>query len=132
MGHALSASTRSIRRLVLVASAVAAGACGTSPPPPGGGPFSGAGMATEVRLRVRNDNFYDATLTALSDSGRRRVGTVGGNQTAVFTLPWTFSSGLQVIVDLLAGPTCTTDPITVNPGDTVELVILNSTSGFCR
>jgi hypothetical protein len=101
----------------------------------GGDPFSagGAGAATEARIRVRNQNFYDATITALSDNGRRRLGTVGGNSSATFTMPWAFSGGLRIQIDLLAGPTCTTDVITVNPGDTVEMDIMpDMNSSFCR
>ena len=100
---------------------------------PGGDPFSGGGTATEARVRVRNQNFYDATLTAIGDNGRRRLGTVGGNATAVFTMPWEFSGGLRIQIDLLAGPTCITDVVTVNPGDTVELEIMpDINSQFCR
>ena len=100
---------------------------------PGADPFSGAGTAADARVRVRNSNFYDATLIALSDNGRRRLGTVGGNSTAVFTMPWEFSGSLRIQIDLLAGPTCTTDVITVNPGDTVDLEILpTGNSSFCR
>ena len=115
--------------------ALVATACGTRTSYPGQDPFSGGGAADqEVRLRVRNSNFYDATLTAISDTGRRRLGTVSGNQTAVFTMPWAFGGGLRVEIDLLAGSSCTTDYITVTPGDDVELEILSDLSRmpFCR
>lgn len=99
----------------------------------GGDPFSGAGTATEARVRVRNSNFYDATLTAIGDNGQRRLGTVGGNSSATFTMPWEFSGGLRIQIDLLAGPTCITDVVTVNPGDTVDLEILpDINTQFCR
>ena len=123
---------RAAPRLFAYALLLAASACGGGRALPGGDPFSGAGTATEARVRVRNSNFYDATLIALSDNGRRRLGTVGGNSTAVFTMPWEFSGGLRIQIDLLAGPSCTTDVITVNPGDTVELEILPVTNSFCR
>jgi hypothetical protein len=99
-----------------------------------GDPFSGDNMATEIRVRVRNSNFYDATITGLSDAGRRRLGTVGGNQTAVFTMPWTFTGAFRVEIDLLAGPTCTTEAISVSPGETVDIDILPdfTSSSYCR
>lgn len=120
-------------RLFACALLVAAFGCGGGRALPGADPFSGAGTAADARVRVRNSNFYDATLIALSDNGRRRLGTVGGNSTAVFTMPWEFSGSLRIQIDLLAGPTCTTDVITVNPGDTVDLEILpTGNSSFCR
>lgn len=125
------------RSFVLVVScvlALSASACGTRSAYQGQDPFQGGAAAQEVRLRVRNSNFYDATLTAISDTGRRRLGTVGGNQTAVFTMPWSFTSGLRIEIDLLAGPTCTTDLITVSPGEDVQLEIMSefSNTPFCR
>jgi hypothetical protein len=121
--------------LVLSAGTLLMGGCGTSGRTiPGADPFAGGAAAAEVRLRVRNNNFYDATLWALNDSGsRRRLGTVSGNQSAVFTMPWPYAATLRVQIDLLAGSTCTTDPISVNPGDDLELQIQSTaTSNFCR
>jgi hypothetical protein len=122
--------------LLLLALTVAAGACGsTGRRLPGSDPFAGdAGTAAEIRIRVRNGNFYDATLTAISDTGRRRLGTVGGNSSSVFTMPWSFNGGLRIQVDLLAGPTCTSDVITVSPGDNVEFEIAPdfNTATNCR
>jgi hypothetical protein len=82
---------------------------------------------------VRNANFYDATVTAIGDATQRRLGVVGGNQTSVFTMPWEFTSGLRVRIDLLAGPSCTTETIQANPGDDIEFQIPPDlgTSGFC-
>lgn len=108
--------------------------CGSSGRPiPGQDPFSGGAVAAQIRIRIRNNNFYDATITAIGDTGRRRLGTVSGNQTTTFTMPWAFTGSLRLEVDLLAGGTCVTDAITVNPGDQVDLQI-QSTSGsnFCR
>jgi hypothetical protein len=109
--------------------------CGTRGPRTGGNPFDGSGAGVpQMRLRVRNANFYDATITAIGDTTQRRLGVVGGNTSATFTMPWEFSSGLRVQVDLLAGPSCTTDVIQVNPGDEVEFQIPPDlgTSGFCE
>lgn len=111
--------------LLVGALAAAASACGsTGRPLPGANPFEeDGGTPAEIRIRVRNSNFYDATLTAVGDQSTRRLGTVGGNSSAVFTTPWRFTSGLRIQIDLLAGPTCTTDTITMSPGETLELEI---------
>ena len=116
---------------------IAAFGCGGGGRPIGsavGDPFSGDNMATEITVRIRNTNFYDATVTALSENGRRRLGNVGGNQTASYKMPWTFTGGLRLEIDLLAGPTCTTESITVSPGETVDMEILPdfTSSSFCR
>jgi hypothetical protein len=110
---------------LLAILALGAGACGTRTSYPGQDPFSGTAGAPQLRVFVRNGNFYDATLTAISDQGRRRLGTVGGNQSSMFRIPWDFTGGLRIEIDLLAGPSCTTDLITVSPGDDVQLEIMS-------
>lgn len=133
--HPLPPSAGTFRRALLCSLALILGACGTRTSYPGQDPFAeDGGTPQEVRVRVRNNNFYDANLTALGDSGRRRLGTIGGNQSGVFTMPWTFTGGLRIEIDLIAGPTCTTDYLTVSPGEDVLLEIMSdfdSTPG-CR
>jgi len=126
---------RGLTRALLCALALLLGACGTRTSYPGQSPFEeGGGTAQQLRLRIRNNNFYDASITAISDTGRRRLGTVGGNQSAVFTMPLSFTSGLRLEIDLLAGPTCTTDLITVSPGEEVQLEIMSDfdSTPYCR
>jgi len=110
-------------RVVAAALALILCACGTRTSYPGQDPFSGDVPSQQIRVNVRNNNFYDASLMAISDTGRRRLGTVGGNQSAVFSMPLSFVSGLRIEIDLLAGPTCVTDFITVSPGSIVDLEI---------
>lgn len=122
------------RAFLVGLAALAAAACGSRSSYPGQNPFEGGGQVQEIRIRVRNNNFYDATLTALTDTGRRRLGTVGGNQSSVFAIPWTFTGGLRIEIDLLAGPTCTTDYLTVSPGESVDLEIMSDFNSmpYCR
>jgi hypothetical protein len=123
------------RRALLALLALSVVGCSTRGPRQGANPFDASGVgAPQVRLRVRNQNFYDATITALGDATQRRLGVVGGNQNAVFTMPWEFTSGLRVRIDLLAGPSCTTETIQVNPGDDIEFQIPPDlgTSGYCE
>ncbi|MGE0160283.1 MAG: hypothetical protein AB7T31_12805 [Gemmatimonadales bacterium] len=123
-----------VRRALVGVLALGLLGCGTRGPRPSANPFEESVGVPQIRLRVRNANFYDATITVLGDTAQRRLGVVGGNQTAVFTMPWEFSSGLRLQIDLLAGPSCTTEAIQVNPGDSIEFQIppdLGST-GFCE
>jgi hypothetical protein len=76
-----------------------------------------------LTLHVENQNFYDATLYALAPSGeRQRLGIVTGNSQGTFTFRWP-QDELRVIIQLLAGGSTATDPILVNPGDSLNLII---------
>lgn len=80
--------------------------------------------AAQVRIRVVNFNFSDATVWTVVRGGRRqRLGTVTGKADATFTVPWTFTEPLRLEFHLLAGPRCFTDELSVDPGDIVELQI---------
>lgn len=76
-----------------------------------------------LTLHVENQNFYDATLYALARSGeQQRLGIVTGNSQGTFTFRWS-QDELRVIIRLLAGGSIATDPILVNPGDSLSLTI---------
>lgn len=77
----------------------------------------------EIEIVVDNQNFADATLTALHQGGRQRLGTVGGKGSARFTLTWPGIRDLQIRISLLAANNHTTQPISVSPGDRVRLTI---------
>ena len=87
-----------------------------------------------VLLEVQNLNFSDARLYAIRDGQRLSLGRVGGKQDARFTIPWRFSQDLRIEINLLAGPTCVTERLTVDRGDILELQISSvfSQSAFCR
>lgn len=106
-------------RLVPAALAVIAAACGGRQPPDY---FQEEGDAA-ISLRVDNNNFNDATLWVLADGARRRLGIVGGNTRRTFRIPWTGVRTVRVEVDLLAGGGFTTDPLSVERGEELDLVI---------
>ena len=76
-----------------------------------------------IRIDVTNLNFQDATLHAHRGGERHRLGTVSGKGTATYTLEWRVPLPLQIEVDLLAGGRCITRPITLDPGDQIQLQI---------
>ena len=99
-------------------------ACCAPPSQLGANPFADAQYGPQkISIHVRNLNFSDATLWAVSPAGRRRLGVVAGKQDAVFSMPWSFPQRLQVEVDLLAGPRCMTESLDVDPGDLLDLQI---------
>jgi hypothetical protein len=99
-----------------------------------GDPLAGTGGRNEIRIVVQNGNFYDARLYALSDGMRRPLGSVGGNADGVFMMPLGSPRDIRLEISLLAGPTCVTYPVPVDPGDTLEVQIRPGPieSDFCR
>ncbi len=88
-------------------------------------PFVGATSARRIHVKVRNDNFYDATIWAVVNGARqRKLGTVPGKHETDFTMMWTVSRTLQFDIDLLTGNmACRTQPMVVDPGDDLDLQI---------
>ncbi len=94
----------------------------------GCGGSSGVGSPFEadensIRIEVLNRNFADATLRAVVAGAGRRLGRVTGHTNRTFRLDWPYSAPLWVEIDLLAGQTCITREIFVQPGDLIELQI---------
>lgn len=77
----------------------------------------------ELTLVVKNLNFYDAELYARDQSHRRRLGFVSGNDTANFSFRWPPSRDLQIEIHLVAVGTYLSDPLPVEEGDDLELII---------
>ncbi len=125
-GPAARADRRGLlRRAGALLLLVGASACARLTDPPRD-PFGGEGgrpRAAEVRIEVRNDNFNEATLYALSPGRRRRVGRVDGNGRARFRIPWTVTDPVRFEIDILGVGRCTTRPLTVGPGDVVEVLV---------
>lgn len=118
-------------RALLLATLLASSGCATAG---GSGPFDG-GREDSITLHVRNLNFADARLYTIRRSAARQLlGSVGGKQERDFTVDWQISEPLRIEIDLLAGPTCTTEELYVDPGDMLELQIeaVFGRSSFCR
>ena len=95
-----------------------AGSCVTGPR----SPFV-AQEDTRINIEVINHSFDDATLYAIFNGKRTRLGIVTGTGTAQYMLPWDRSLELQIHIDLLAGPECTTRRMWVDPGEIILLEI---------
>ncbi|MDX1449945.1 MAG: hypothetical protein R3246_12875 [Acidimicrobiia bacterium] len=87
-------------------------------------PFDTDVAATgRIQLQVENMDFNDATLHAVTDGGRERIGTVSGKGQDTFTIEWPFTRDLRVEINLLASDRYTTPRLTVSPGERVRLRI---------
>ncbi len=73
-------------------------------------------------MRVINDNFYDATIYAVDQGYRRRLGVVGGLKEDTFRFRWS-SIDLSVEIRLLSVGTTQTYSLPVDEGDELELRI---------
>lgn len=101
-------------------------ACATSTPgssPPDADPFTESGPPVSITLMVDNRNFADARLYVLRRGSTRSLGVVGGKSQTEFELEWEITDPIQIRIDLLAGPTCTTEELRADPGDVLELQI---------
>ncbi len=76
----------------------------------------------EIGLEARNLNFYDAELYALMGVARVRLGTVNGNSSKSFTFRWVGHTDIRIEIHLLAVGTYFSDPLPVEEGD--ELVVI--------
>lgn len=122
-------------RASLLVLGVALSGCASSTGSSNPGPFdTSSARPADVQLIVQNRNFADARLYTIQRGKRTQLGTVGGKRDAEFTLPWTMSDPLRIEINLLAGPTCTTREMLVDPGDILDLQIaaVFSQSSFCR
>lgn len=122
------------RATLSLISILVLGACASSStPPPGGDPFGEPGEGS-IRIIVQNLNFSDARLYVLRRGARSTLGIVGGKTDAEFSLDWDISDPVQIEIDMLAGPSCTTRAIQADPGDIIELQIASvfRNSQACR
>jgi hypothetical protein len=98
-----------------------AGACAHS------GQASGdVAPATAIGLRVRNDNFLDMDVYAISAGLATRVGTVTGNSRRNFVLDASLADGqdFRIVATPIGGNgRATTGNIAVSPGQLIDFTI---------
>ncbi|GIW53057.1 MAG: hypothetical protein KatS3mg081_2412 [Gemmatimonadales bacterium] len=102
--------------------AAAAGACGLASGRAEEDEFAEP-QSRELTLYVRNQNFYDATLYAVSQGGHRlRLGIARGNSEETFVFRWPHLD-LRIVIDFLAAGSTFTESLPVEEGDELELII---------
>jgi hypothetical protein len=88
---------------------------------------SGAATPQEqVIVTVNNSNYMDVDVFAVRGRTRMRVGSVTGLSTATFNVPAEYApdGNLQFLIDPVgSNATYTTETISVNPGQHVELTV---------
>jgi hypothetical protein len=86
-------------------------------------PFRGGDAADDVLLTVENNDFRDATIHAIWNGMRRRVGTVTGKTSATFRMEWR-SEDIQLAIDYLGGGGYVSERVPVTQGDHLNFVIM--------
>jgi len=92
------------------------------------GSFNNAPAGTQgaVGLVVQNQNFYDMDLYVVSEGLATRIGDVGGNSSAHFTLDPSFfpSSDFRIIATPVGGNgRASSGPLSVGAGQTINFTI---------
>jgi len=111
----------------VLAAALAAGCATSQTPDPATDPFDGGGAGREdVLLTVENNDFRDASIYALWNGVRRRVGSVTGKTSETFRMEWR-SEEIQLEIDFLGGGSgddYVSERVPVTQGDHLNFVIM--------
>lgn len=106
--------------------ALIVGGCAAGPPgtPTQRDPFESAAQGTDdVLLTVQNNDFRDASIYAIWNGVRRRVGSVTGMTSETFRMTWR-SEEIQLAIDFVGGGGYTSERVPVTQGDHLDFVIL--------
>ena len=76
----------------------------------------------QISVEVQNQNFYGVTVYAYRAGSRTRLGVVEAQNTRSFDFVW-ITGDLRFLVDFLAGGCILTQPMAVDRGDDVLLVV---------
>ena len=87
-----------------------------------GAPVRPADEREEISVEVQNQNFYGVTVYAYRAGSRTRLGVVEAQGTRSFNFVW-ITGDLRFLVDFLAGGCILTQPMAVDRGDDVLLVV---------
>jgi hypothetical protein len=116
---------------IAAAATLALAACSSGNP--GGQGYAGNPMGNSVRIFVTNLNFMEATVYGVTTGSRRKLGIVPGKGEEVLTMRISFPTELHLEIDIMAGPYCFTDRLTVDGGDEFELFIQQAGANLnCR
>jgi hypothetical protein len=84
-----------------------------------------------VTIHVKNNNYNDASLWLLTRDRRVRLGSVPGTREVSFSTPVTVPADSWLIeIDMVGGEWCQTEPLDVDPGDVLDLLIASDLSNM--
>jgi len=113
----------SARLLVAVALSAALGSgCLSSGTGWGPDPFAGEDQS-QVFVQVENLSDADMTVSALASRQRHSLGVVRSRSSARFAIPWRAPDLLRFQIEPMGGPPHTTDALSMEPGERVQLFL---------
>ena len=119
LGPALSRWTRAVgARMGLLLGLLVVTGCASS-----GNAFDGSPGEGTIEIQILNRNFNDATVHAIRGGERLRLGIVIGKTSNTLRLEWPSARLLRLEIDLLAGRSCVTRELFVDPGEAIYLEI---------
>lgn len=132
LGGARRAALLFMRAVLVAAVTALATACAARSGE--GNPAITPGLEDQIEIRIINNNFSDARMYAVHPRGREYIGMLTGKTEANYTLDWDISQTLSIEISLLAGGTCTTEELIVDPGEALFLSIDSTlaTMANCR
>lgn len=114
---------RTTRRACLALMLLGAGSCGTAQSPNPFDPSDPTGRPDRIRIEVQNLNFNDASIFAVRQSQRVRVGRVTGKTDQTFTIEWNAAVPISFQIDVVSGRSCQTGLIGVDRDSRVWVTI---------
>ncbi len=107
--------------LILMVGGCATGAPGSQPSVD---PFDTAGAGSDdVLLTVLNNDFRDASIYAIWNGVKRRVGSVTGMTSQTFRMSWR-GEEIQLEIDFVSGNGYMSERVPVTQGDHLDFVIM--------
>lgn len=76
-----------------------------------------------VSIEVDNQDFHDVVMYTLISGMRTRLGTVTGEGTGHFSIPWS-PGDVGMEIHVIGGSTYDTDTLPVHPGDRLKVVVM--------
>ncbi|MEQ1858042.1 MAG: hypothetical protein ABL963_16425 [Longimicrobiales bacterium] len=111
----------SLLALILVVGGCAAGAPSSAPSVD---PFDPAAAGSDdVLLTIQNNDFRDASVYAIWNGLKTRVGSVTGMTSQTFRMSWR-SEEVQLEVDFVSGGGYMSERVPVTQGDHLDFVIM--------
>jgi len=79
-----------------------------------------------IPVNVTNENFLDMNVAVVAGSSSRRLGTVNGNSSGQFKIPWSLANGQSLV--LTATPIGgqgfgRSAPLNISPGQVIEFKV---------
>jgi len=96
------------------------GGLGRSPDPFGSRAEQGR---EQLRVEVQNLNFNDATVFAVRQGQRIRLGQVTGKNDGKFTVEWNLALPVEFRIDIVGGQSCSVGGIPADPGSTIWIQV---------